>query len=307
MTFFRSRGYTGTYNDAFRKYLVDLTGNTVGTIDDLLSKVLSSYSGSVADKILSFGRDRNYLGTFNDVVTQIWLGGGFQWIPSALGSGLALWLDAADARTITLNGSTVSKWNDKSGNNRNVSQATASLQPTYSATGMLGRPTLDWGTDVNNKSLINATNFSNFSPTRFFVVADYDGPNPATDYFGLLRPNFTSTIDYVALLNIHTLDWLANAQFLNGAATASLSAAPILQPFILATSTACSPNRTNLRVGADDDPNRGWRGKISEVIAINFVPTTQERNLIEGYLAWKWDLVANLPAGHPFKNTPPTL
>ncbi|MFM5944980.1 MAG: hypothetical protein ACKO9G_16710, partial [Dolichospermum sp.] len=39
-----------------------------------------------------------------------------------------LWLDAADSSTITLNGSTVSQWNDKSGNGRNAIQATATNQ-----------------------------------------------------------------------------------------------------------------------------------------------------------------------------------
>ena len=48
------------------------------------------------------------------------------WTPANINT--ALWLDGADASTITLNGSTVSQWNDKSGNGRHVSQATASQQ-----------------------------------------------------------------------------------------------------------------------------------------------------------------------------------
>ena len=49
------------------------------------------------------------------------------WNPSQLTS--AVWFDAADATTITLNGSNVSQWNDKSGNNRNATQGTAAAQP----------------------------------------------------------------------------------------------------------------------------------------------------------------------------------
>jgi hypothetical protein len=51
------------------------------------------------------------------------------WTPAQLPT--ALWMDANDANTITLNGTTVSQWSDKSGNSRNVSQATAVSQPLY--------------------------------------------------------------------------------------------------------------------------------------------------------------------------------
>jgi hypothetical protein len=31
-----------------------------------------------------------------------------------------------------------------------------------------------------------------------------------------------------------------------------------------------------------------------------------DRQKMEGYIAWKWNLVALLPAGHPYKTTRPT-
>lgn len=57
-------------------------------------------------------------------------------------SELAAWYDASVSSSITLNGSTVSQWSDLSGNGRNQAQATASLQPTYNATGLNGKGTL---------------------------------------------------------------------------------------------------------------------------------------------------------------------
>jgi hypothetical protein len=46
--------------------------------------------------------------------------------PAALRSALSMWLDANDVSTITLkDGSTVSQWNDKSGNARHAYQAKA--------------------------------------------------------------------------------------------------------------------------------------------------------------------------------------
>lgn len=49
-------------------------------------------------------------------------------------AGLAGWWDASVQSSVTLNGSTVSAWADLSGNGRNATQGTASLQPTYSNT-----------------------------------------------------------------------------------------------------------------------------------------------------------------------------
>jgi len=46
-------------------------------------------------------------------------------------ANLALWYDGADTSTFTLNGSNVSQWADKSGNNRHGVQATAANQPAY--------------------------------------------------------------------------------------------------------------------------------------------------------------------------------
>ena len=58
------------------------------------------------------------------------------WDPSLIST--ALWLDAADASTITESGGAVTTWTDKSGNGHN---ATAAGNPTYSATGMsTGKP-----------------------------------------------------------------------------------------------------------------------------------------------------------------------
>lgn len=35
--------------------------------------------------------------------------------------------------------------------------------------------------------------------------------------------------------------------------------------------------------------------------------TVSHLQRIEGYLAWKWELQANLPTNHPYKNVVPTI
>lgn len=72
-------------------------------------------------------------------------------------AGLQLWLDGADSSTITLNGSTVSEWRDKSGNSRHAVQATALRQPAVTATAKAGKSAIsftnDWLTSVYTYSL----------------------------------------------------------------------------------------------------------------------------------------------------------
>ena len=53
------------------------------------------------------------------------------WTPANIAT--ALWLDAADAATVTL-ATGVAAWVDKSGNGRTASQGTAANQPSYAAT-----------------------------------------------------------------------------------------------------------------------------------------------------------------------------
>lgn len=64
-------------------------------------------------------------------------------------SGLALWLDAADASTIDTVSGAVSEWRDKSTNGRHFTQSTANNRPSY-ATTVNGRNaiTFDGDNDV---------------------------------------------------------------------------------------------------------------------------------------------------------------
>jgi hypothetical protein len=51
-------------------------------------------------------------------------------------------------------------------------------------------------------------------------------------------------------------------------------------------------------------PAYNFQGHIGEMVAVVGTSTTG-RQLIEGYLAWKWGLEANLPADHPYKSSAP--
>jgi hypothetical protein len=101
------------------------------------------------------------------------------WTPANSGVPTALWLDADDAGTITKDGGDlVSQWNDKSGNARHVTQATAANQPTYQAAGLNSKPTLYFALaiqesekspekGVNKKDTRNKTSSGNLALLRW--------------------------------------------------------------------------------------------------------------------------------------------
>jgi hypothetical protein len=101
---------------------------------------------------------------------------GFQWWDPSLITTV-LWLDAADNTTVfsdagttqATNGSAVQQWNDKSGNSRNATQATAGNRPAYTAAGQNGRNTITF--DGNSDGLSLATGLSLGTTHSIFCVA----------------------------------------------------------------------------------------------------------------------------------------
>ena len=110
------------------------------------------------------------------------------WTPRQLTS--AVWFDAADTTTITLNGSNVSQWNDKSGNNRHATQGTAANQPLFvtSVPGANGLPAIQ--TDGNDTLQIgNRTGlFQNVGGATIAIVVKY----ATGTYTANLLPAFVS-------------------------------------------------------------------------------------------------------------------
>lgn len=65
-------------------------------------------------------------------------------------------------------------------------------------------------------------------------------------------------------------------------------------------------NGGGLTLGSSRSGGGPCRVSFAEVVFADYVLTTDERQRIEGYLAWKWGLQADLPADHPYKASAPT-
>ena len=264
------------------------------------------------------------------------LGGRKLWTPAALGSLLALWLDANDFSTITLNGSTVSQWNDKSGNVRNVSQATAANQPNYTASGLNGKPVITFdgtndallnasagliravsgttvvmvmsraanlaaesvslwiGTSVGNARLIMSTRVGLASPGEGFTSG---GRRLSTDPFQTVT-GFAYTSNPIIAAARYDYANANLAIWQDGTAGASR---------VFQTAGVADNNAGELAIGAANATGTGalFNGYIGEITLVHSALSTTDRQRLEGYLAHKWGLIANLPSNHPFKFTPP--
>jgi hypothetical protein len=269
------------------------------------------------------------------------------WTPTQLTS--ELWYDASDAATITLNGSNVSQWNDKSGNNRNATQGTASLQPLFVSNASNGLPALQ--TDGGDILVVgNKVNlFRNIGDATIAIMVKYTagsytanaisafvstGTSGTTTRFGLTgspggfinnlgflgRRNDTdnpaATLASSTLRTASVSIQIGNAiyssalanHFTNG--NQDLTNATFLTAGLTSNTDPLSASVFGINFLTSGNPplNPLPSGcQLFEVLMFNSTLSTTDRQKLEGYLAWKWGTVASLPAGHPYKNSPPYL
>lgn len=245
---------------------------------------------------------------------------------------LALWLDAADASTITLNGSTVSQWSDKSGNQRHVAQGTAALQPSYQAPGLNGYPVVDFerarGTWLQTDSfpttsipainIISVVRWQTTGATVTDIQTIVDNNHTGSPLQGFVLQDRPDLVNKPLTL-AHIPNFVTGARSAttvgNGAWRIVASRLVNNGDDFLYVDGGTETRGTNggafnltsaLRVGGSISWGRPFNGEVAEKIITTSDLSTADRQKLEGYLAWKWGLEANLPAGHPFKNTPPT-
>ena len=108
--------------------------------------------------------------------------------PNIPGTHIDLWLFAPDASTISVSGSNVTQWNDKSGNGYNFSQATSSKQPTYSASGFNGRPAVIFNPAdaLSAPEYLSSTSFAQAQPLTIVFVGQQTSTGDLIDYSYIL-------------------------------------------------------------------------------------------------------------------------
>lgn len=245
----------------------------------------------------------------------------------------ALWLDAADASTVSV-ATGVSEWRDKSGNGRHFTQTATASQPAYNLNGINGLRSISY--DPTNDALQRTpeawafqypiTSFIVFRATAFtnaynslFDFFTANGPT-AAGWTNLIKsngrsavyltstagtqPNYdgTGVVTYVTnktyiFTGIHQNNSLVGLQ--NGNTDGSNTGS-----YTLRTNLSTSP----LYIGSSPPFSRYTNWQIGEVIITNNAAlSTSDQLKIEGYLAWKWGIVADLVTSSPFLNRPPLI
>jgi len=216
----------------------------------------------------------------------------------------ALWLDAADIATITESSGSVSQWDDKSGNGRNVTQGTGISQPTTNSVKQNGLNVLSF--DGSNDFLSSANDALNFATIQLFIVAR--SGTALRTIIGVPHAS-THVNPFFRYLLFHAANNALNIR-LNG--TSSLSANNLITTgaaqlfklesdtgdaygngvrFIDATGVSLTyPNSTPLRIGANANGAENLNGIVAEVLIFDYGLSISQTAQVNSYLNNKWRL-----------------
>lgn len=323
----------GTYTEV--QHLSSDTGQ--GTFQGVISEVLIYNSVLSSTQLINL---EGYLAWKYQLATTLLPTTHLYYYSSPVGivptniTGCQLWLDSADVTSISFN---VSGWNDKSGNGFNAAQSTIANQPTFSSSavnfGDVNRfmsfsnlsmlrviPCAGLFSVLNVKSGQTADNrasiFSGLTPggtARFnATVAQNSGTDPTPPRPGvggrrLDAESFSSldaSTDAYTVNTPFSLFQEANytARTLNvfkdGTNIASGTAANFTAG---GAGTTSDTNSSGISISSPSTAAAMNNVDVRELILFTGSPlTTAQRQQVEGYLAWKWNLQGNLPSSHPF-------
>jgi hypothetical protein len=236
-------------------------------------------------------------------------------------SGCQLWLDGADQSSVTLSGTTVTQWNDKSGNGRNtssaigtsvyVSNAVNKLPGVYFNSTAFRGPFVYSGTQLH--CFLVGTMGDSGSFTRILSIGNgtqEDFNSPLTTILFCRGGSGVSSVRVVrndtgvsASFSAYNTPFLAvSAQYSNTQEISVNGATPTTGT----TNTSASFSTTTYGLGIQSKSGgtgeQALVGYICELIVFNTYLTVSQRQQVEGYLAHKWGL--NLTYG---TNTPLTI
>lgn len=243
-------------------------------------------------------------------------------------SGCTLWLDAADTSTLSITGSNLNQWNDKSGRGFHFVKRSGFPVPVYQSNGINGYASISFtGAGVqsttNTQFLENTTISFNTSSYSIFAVANKTGGGTTTGYGYVLKGTVDSDFylffgqgsGNIATFTGSTSGWndinvnspaisICNVPRVMAMTVSSTVLTPYYDGKSMNTKTGTTSAFSGLRLGEtspDSYSGQNWNGLIGEVLVFSPALGVADRQRVEGYLANKWRLTSNLSGEHPFK------
>lgn len=261
------------------------------------------------------------LGSFRAGMTKQAFTSGKPLMSPAYISGLQMWLDGNDPLASGVAPSVGSSidWYDKSGNKNDTEGFGTGGGPTFVSGG---------GISFNGSSQFCRTEYTAHAPTESIFVVFKTNTLPPNDgaslkslvdsdtiggrQFGLYSTNSSPSLakNNVVWLSVGNTTTVIGNKYI-AECTYSSSGISIYSTGNDSAATNTNPTFSNgiTLIGAGKNIQTGWHfsGIIYEVLIYNKVVTSDERQNIEGYLAWKWGLQTNLPSTHSNRSSAPTL
>lgn len=226
-------------------------------------------------------------------------------------SGCLLWLDGADQSTnsMTLSGTSVSLWKDKTGNSTMTLGGTA---PTLS-TGPTGVyfPGTGYYSTTYTASPVNETLFIvfNTNSTLYTGYAPIIGASASGSRSFSLQ-NGSAILGYLSeavAWGVTTTFTIGTITLAEGTYTGSTESVTINGGSFATGSQSFTAGRTSI-IGAYPAGGSYFKGWLYEIIAYNSVLSTAQRQQVEIYLSRKWGVSVStnaLSLSHPFSSIRP--
>lgn len=239
------------------------------------------------------------------------------WTPTQLRPENVLrWWDAGDIQTISAASGLATQVRDKSGRANHL--AASGTEATWSASTWNGqRPAL---TTAGSKFYTIGTSLAYAGATgrTIFAAIQQNGTASVRTIMGGIAGSIQFRLEaahQVRLVRTSQLGiFTSSIALATGYHVVGVQVATSLSNIITngtfetnATDGAYTVNNIEVLRSAAAPGTEDFLGVCGEIIDLDGVLTTRPRQLVEGYMAWKWDTVSRLPASHPFKNRPPLI
>jgi len=231
--------------------------------------------------------------------------------------GLNLWLDGQYPSSVSISANKVTGWNDKSGATNDFTSGPNGTITYSQPSGINNRPAIHFETSAPTSTYLSRSfNIAPANELSLFMVVNHVTNSAGNSELFYTRNNYNyfdlfSNTNSSGILSLNIGIGTQHSTGIDIRGTIALID-------VIATSTADiyvngTQTNNNIPRGVLSLNNilewaisaGAFKGYVGEIVTYPSGLSDSDRQKVEGYLAWKWGLQANLPNTQPYKNAPP--